>query len=100
MTPYQKVQKERRELADRFNAFIEQYITLSRKADGSINRDKYGLARLDDVGKQELNLVLEDGLASWCDEFRRGECTNVGTVRIAIAVKRLFRALDMEISND
>lgn len=99
MTPAQQARREREELAARFNAWIDANITPSRTADGEVRRDKYKLTKLDEEGLRELDQYLgEMGLAWHCDEFRRGELTSVGTVRIAIAVKRLLRATEM--SND
>lgn len=95
LTPAQKAARDRARLAERFNAWLDATIPEVRTADGAIRKDKHGLSYLDDERRRALDHYLGGIKLSWhCDEFRRGELTHTGTVRVTLAVERLLEWWD------
>lgn len=91
LTPAYKARKGREELARKFNDWLDRTIPEARNADGEIRKDKHGLTYLDDERRWELDAYLGGWKLAWhIDEFRRGEFTHMGTVRVTIAVRQLL----------
>ena len=91
MTPKEKAAYDRARLADQFNLWLDECIPPPRKADGSIRKDRHGLTAMDDERCRALDPYMGGMKLAWhVDEFRRGELTSLGTVRVTIAVKELL----------